>query len=171
MEPLDRLNDAEWLRFVQRAAALPDAPEAWVRAAIEQGPRALAGRPGAMLRRLAAVLAFDSWAVPTLAAGTRALPSEVRHLLYRAGACDVDLRVAPAAGRFVLAGQLLGPDATGVVALSADDDAAAPRVASFDRLGEFHFDDLARGRYRLVLRFGQDEIALPPIEVGGREAA
>ncbi len=71
MKPIDQLSDDEFARLVQRAAALPDAPPALLRAAIGQWqsaqPSLLETAARAILRRVAAALTFDSWAAGSLA--------------------------------------------------------------------------------------------------------
>jgi hypothetical protein len=171
MKPIDQLTDEELALLAQRAAALPDAPPALLAAANalmpEPPPRAaLPGVARAATRLLAAALRFDSWAGAPLAFGMRALPADTRHLLFSAMGRDIDLRITPAEERFALAGQILGPDESGRVELSGA--GVAKRVAAIDDLGEFRLDGIDRGTYLLTLRMGNDEIALPPIEVGGR---
>jgi hypothetical protein len=172
MKPIHDLSDDEWLQLVQRAAALPDAPEALIRAALDLWPArqpSAVARAATTLRRVVAVLSFDSWAAPAVAAGMRALPSEVRQLLFTAMGRDIDLRIAPQGGRFALAGQVLGPDETGSLELAGSaGEASAALGAEIDALGEFRLDGVGRGTYRLTLRVGGDEIVLPPIEVGAR---
>jgi hypothetical protein len=172
MKPIHSLSDDKWFQLVQRAAALPDVPESLVRAALKLWP---ADRLPAMARaaepqrRLAAVLSFDSWAAPAVAAGMRAMPSDVRHLLFTATGRDIDLRIEPVDGRFALVGQVLGPDETGSLELVRRvDERSAPQVAKLDELGEFRLDGVSRGTYQLTLRLGDDEIVLPLIEVGAQ---
>lgn len=179
MKPIHRLTDDELAQLAAQAAALPDAPPALLRAAEALMPAAPPPRTsatpvaaGAALARaatrlLAAALRFDSWAPAPLALGMRALPAETRHLLFSAMGRDIDLRVTPAEDRFALVGQILGPDESGRVELRGCDGTSL-RVAPIDELGEFRLDDVDRGTYLLTLRMGEDEIALPPIEVGGR---
>ena len=114
MASIPELSETEWQALVQRALAMPDAPPERVQRALDLwrlhglGPRE---RPG--LRRWAAVLQFDSWAGAAVAAGMRALPSEVRQLVFSAEGCDIDLRVAPGPHGFALSGQLLGVEGAG----------------------------------------------------------
>ena len=176
MKPIDSLNDDEFTHLVQRAVALPDAPPFLVRAAIGLWPAApataLKDVAQAAVRLVAAVLSFDSWARPPVALGLRAVASDTRHLLFSAMGRDIDLRISPAAGHFALTGQILGPDTTGVVELVTQSGdrggASTARIAPLDDLGEFRLDGVHGGTYRLFLRMGCDEIALPPIEVGLR---
>ena len=44
-------------------------------------------------RLVQAVLSFDSWAQPVLAAGVRSGATDTRHLLFNAQGRDVDLRI------------------------------------------------------------------------------
>lgn len=178
MKPLSDLADDEFDRLLHRAVALPDAPPALLQAAIglfAASPLAPPAHPGlqvlaqAALRQVMAVLSFDSWAVAPLASGLRTLRAETRHLLFSAMGRDIDLRIAPAADHFVLTGQVLGPDEAGEVALwplGTDGPVDAAARTMLDALGEFRLEGVAAGRYRLGLRVGGDDIALPPIEVG-----
>ena len=174
MKPVDQLSDDEFAQLVQRAVALPDAPPALIRAAIGQWgaaqPSLLQTAAKAIVNRVAAALTFDSWAAGSLAFGVRAVPSDTRHLLFTAKGRDIDIRIAPAAGHFAVTGQILGPDESGVVELaraSGDDDGAATaQAAALDDMGEFRLEGIRRGTYVLTLRLGEDEIVLPPIDVG-----
>ena len=176
MKPVDSVSDDELARIAQRAAALPDPPPALLRAALDLWPTtasSLANAIRAGLRLITAALSFDSWAAGGLAAaGVRGGAAEVRHLLFAAQGRDIDLRISPNATVFALAGQILGPDEAGIVALEpvARDAAApvAPRLVALDEFGEFRFDEVAGGTYLLTLRVGSDEIELPPLHVGVR---
>ncbi len=169
----DDPSDQVFGRHVARAVReLPDAPEALQRSAIALFPAAsalgaLKSLAQAVVTQVSAVLAFDSWAAPAMAAGMRSGRSATRHLLFSAQGRDIDLRIAPEAGAFALAGQILGPDETGRVELVADADAGAPaRVVPLDALGEFRIEGLPRGSYRLTLQLGSERVVLPPLELG-----
>ncbi|MFO1219220.1 MAG: hypothetical protein U1E89_12665 [Burkholderiaceae bacterium] len=177
MKPISQLNDDEFERQLQRAAAMPDAPATWVKRAIDRMvPAAAVARQPTLegaLRRLAALLSFDSWALQPMAAGVRSVPAQTRHLLFSSQGRDIDLRITPSDGDYALTGQILGPDDTGTVELShaaAQETCteAAVQSAPLDELGEFRLEGVPRGTYRLTLRVGRDEIALPPIAVGER---
>lgn len=170
MKPIDQLSDDEWLALVRRAIAMPDAPPHMTQRALEiwRQHRPLQPAPRRQ-RRWVAVLSFDSWAISPLAAGMRALPSEVRQLLFSAQGRDIDLRVAPLNQGFALSGQLLGPFAEGHIEIAAPDSGgqvALRRSVPLDALGEFRIDGVPRGTYLITVRLGEDEIALPPIDVG-----
>jgi hypothetical protein len=175
MKPIDQLSDAEFEHLARRAVALPDAPARLVQAALalftarSTLARAgdMAGAATALLRQLVARLSFDSWAPQALPAGVRSVPSDARHMVFSALGRDIDLRIVPSAGHFVLTGQILGPDEAGTVEVVSDTGPAqAPRLAALDSLGEFRLDGVPGGRYVLTLHLGGDQVLLPPIEVG-----
>jgi len=175
MTPLNQLTDDEFAHRLHSAVqALPDAPEQMQRAALglwptsapaSQAAGALKALVGGMAQHVLAALTFDSWAAaPATALGMRSLRSATRHLLYNAQGRDIDLRVSAASGAFALAGQVLGPDESGVVTLTPQ--AGEPLTATLDALGEFRIDGVPAGNYRLTLHLGGDEIQLPPLDVG-----
>ena len=175
MKSIDRLSDEELTDLAAAASRLPDAPTEWVDAAmalwkVAPRPAERATAP-TLLTRIAAALSFDSWATPPLALGMRSMALDTRHLLYSAQGRDIDVRVTPAADRFSLAGQILGPDETGEVELAGTGEGASATgtwITKLDSLGEFRLDGLDRGTYQLTLRMGGDEIVLPPIVIGER---
>lgn len=177
MKPLDSLTDDEFDRELRRAvSSLPDAPDTLQRAALDLFPAtaktslmdAAAQVVKAVQQKLQAVLTFDSWATPALAAGMRSTASSTRYLLYSVKGRDIDLRITPSAAGFEVAGQVLGPDETGQVELRAAAEGAGAQVTSMDDMGEFRLDGVRRGSYVFTLRVGADEIVLPPVEVGDR---
>jgi hypothetical protein len=166
MKPLDQLPDDDFERLMHEAVSLPDAPPALLHRAVELWTALPAGNAlQRALRQVAARLSFDSWNAPALAAGVRAPRSATRHLLYSAEGRDIDLRITPSGETFTLAGQILGPDETGLVELAKT--AGAERLqAAVDALGEFRIEAVVAGDYALTLRLGTDEIALPALRVG-----
>ena len=175
MKRIDHLSEDEFAQLVQRAIALPDAPAALLRAAIDQWqppqPSMLQSAAQAIIRRAVAALTFDSWSAGTLAFGVRSVPSDTRHLLYSAMGRDIDVRVTPSASHFSMTGQVLGQDEAGDVELASaagDGDTAGAKVTQLDTMGEFRFEGIPGGSYVLTLRFGDEEIALPPIDLGER---
>lgn len=174
MNPANDLPEEEWLALVREALSIGDAPPSSVRGALElwrtHGPRRHA--PDAP-RRWVAVLSSDTWAVAPQALGLRALPSDVRHMLFAADERDVDVRIAPQAEGFAVSGQHLGPDAGGSVELSwvaGGKPVPAPLGSALNDMGEFRFDGVEPGTYLLTLRIGSDEIVLPPFDVGSPAA-
>ena len=167
MKPIERLTDDEWQSLVSRALSMPDAPPDLVQRALELWhvhapiPPSQSG-----LQQWLAVLLFDSWAGGPVAAGMRALPSEVRQLIFSAPDCDVDLRVSPSPEGYELSGQLLGPSITGSVELRSAEPGSMRRRAALDASGEFRVTDLSSGRYLISVRMGSGEVELPPIDIG-----
>jgi hypothetical protein len=179
MKTTHHLSDAEFSQEMRRALrALPDAPLHLQRAATALWPAAGAGAQllsaaqsmvqGA-LTQIAAVLSFDSWAVPAMAQGMRSLRSPTRHLLFSAQGRDIDLRISPAAEAFVLAGQILGPDEEGAVQLVPVQSDLPTRAVRLDTMGEFRIEGLTAGTYNLSLYMGGDTIVLPALEVGAAD--
>lgn len=135
-----------------------------------------------LLSRISAALRFDSALMPAAATlGVRSGGQAPRQLLFTANGRDVDLRVTRSNGHHDLRGQVLGPDQSGTVLLMrADAPAAVPAGAagtaddagwqvwtSLDPLGEFSFEGIAVGRYRMVLLLPDAEVDLPAFDIGG----
>ena len=179
MKPIDQLSDDEWAALLRHALSQPDAPAHLVQQALDlwrrRPPAAAPGTP--LLARFVAALAFDSWSVQPLAAGMRALPSQVRQLLFTAEACDIDLRVAPAGTAYELSGQLLGAPEVLPASLAGRVEVrpfgrGEPTLyaAALDDCAEFRFPGLVRGTYQVTLHLDRGEIALPLVEIGPRRA-
>ena len=181
MKPIATLSDEEFADLLHAAVALPDAPPALLRSAIamfrdaQPSPlMAAAAAAAGVLQRIRAVLTFDSWATGPAALGLRSMPaqSESRHMLFSAAGRDIDLRIISSANSYVLAGQILGPDETGLIELSINthQPEAAPilRTTTLDDLGAFHLDSVNAGTYWMTLKLGNDAVELPPIQVGSR---
>lgn len=166
MKPLQSLPDEDFEHLLRHAVALPDAPPALVHRALSLWKTELrTGVAQSLLRRIAAVLSFDSWAMPAAAAGVRSGAAETRHLLYSAQGRDIDLRITRHGAGYSLAGQVLGPDEAGQVELAPAAGGAA-RSTLVDALGEFRIEGVGAGDYVLTLRLGGDEILLPAVWVG-----
>lgn len=169
MTPEHPLSDDALAALAHRARlALPDAPPALVRAAVSLWQAQAPTVPlAAALRRVAAVLRFDSWALPPQALGMRGVADDSRHLLFSAEGRDVDLRITrQPGGGWSLAGQVLGPDETGRILLQPADGQADGHRASLDGLGEFHLDGVAAGAWRLSLETTDALVVLPDIDLG-----
>lgn len=175
-EPLPS-DDALALLAHRARQALPDAPPALLHAAIglwQAAPVVPVSAPlAAALRKVAAVLRFDSWALPPQALGMRGVAADSRHLLFSAEGRDVDLRITrEPGGGWSLAGQVLGPDETGhILLLPADGDSGAGHRTRLDPLGEFRLDGVAPGQWCLSLETADQIVALPAIDVGGSRPA
>ena len=171
MKPIAQLTDDELLGALRRAEReLPVPPAALTRAAMALWPAAgpsLVQRATAALRRWHAELAFDSWASPAPAMGMRSLRSPIRHLLFSVEGRDIDLRIVPGQGSYSVAGQVLGPDGAGAVALRADEAGAeSAHSAALDELGGFRIEGVAPRAYVMTLVVGDDETVLPRFDIG-----
>lgn len=119
--------------------------------------------PPSLLRRLLATLSFDSGWVPMPALGTRGAGARQRQMLFTVDALDLDLRITPQPdGGYVLGGQVLGPETRVALTLAS---AAGTQSCTPDTLGEFRFLAVPGGECRLVLRHGDAEVELPPIDL------
>ena len=180
MQSLLSLSDDELVALSRRAIAMPQAPAALVNSAIGLW-KPQANRPGlassaavalGWLQQVIATLTFDSAATPGLALGMRSAASDTRHLLFAAEGRDIDLRISAEGDAFRLAGQVLGPDESGSLSLTpladhtANASAADTHSTTLDTLGAFQFSGIAAGRYRLALVVGNQQILLPPLDVG-----
>ena len=125
-----------------------------------------------LIQRIVAVLTSDSWAglTPVGVRGETAAPE--RHLAFSSEATDLVLDISPAPrGRFRIDGQVLPntavPDTESddifYVQVLADDFEAA--ITLCDEIGEFTFEDLAPGTYRLVVGTDRAEIIVEPVEL------
>ena len=180
MKPIKSLTDDELAGLVKGAAALPDAPAALVKSAIglwqaahpATAPATLAAGGNSLLHKIRAVLTFDSWSTAPAALGLRSMPSQTRHMMFSAQGRDIDLRIVSSAESFVLAGQILGPDETGLIELAVDTTsehaAQTLRTTTLDELGAFRLDNVHAGTYWMTLKLAGDAVELPPIDVGDR---
>ncbi|MCU0969107.1 MAG: hypothetical protein MUF03_09855 [Rubrivivax sp.] len=163
MPPSD--DDAALEDALRRSRTLADAPEPLVRRAIDlfaARARATPAPAAGLRRRLVAALAFDSMGAPGLAFGLRSDAAATRQLLYSADGRDIDVRVAGVGGgRWRIAGQVLGPDASGFARLR--DAAGNRREAAWNEVSEFAFDDVEPGDWVLELSGGDWEVELPPL--------
>ena len=172
MTPPNGPADDDLERVIRRALQLPDAPADLVRRATGLWPTARPNLQTAatFLRRIAAVLSFDSAASSQLAFGVRSAKGGTRHLLFTAQERDIDVRVNSDSVGFAITGQVLGPDLSGTVELQPEPETdmqpGETRRVELDDLGEFRIDGLEAGRYVLKLLMPATEIVLPAIEVG-----
>jgi hypothetical protein len=167
-EPAE-LTDAEIERGLRSARQLEHAPEHVIQRALAQWQaRPQAQDAPGLLQRVRAALSFDSAGVSPLAFGARTVGGTTRQLLFSAAGHDIDLRISAAsndpAGPWSLMGQVLGPQAQGMVAL-IDTQGRSLGESALSELGEFRLPAVAPGRYIVRLRIGQREIELPEVEL------
>jgi len=162
-------SDEQLEQWLRASRTLEDAPAWLVERVIAQGPSMLPATtpqptPGEVLRRVLARLVSDTGAVPALALGLRSSAPVMRHLMYAAEGCDIDLRVVPAgpAGGWVLSGQVLGPEFHGEVRLLGD---GIDQRAPLDDSAEFRFGPVPAGRWQLMLIGSDLQIELPTLDI------
>ncbi len=170
MKTLSELNDDELSAELNQSRHLHDAPEAVIQRSIDLFTSRQRVPPApSLLQRVLAVLDFDSAGLllPTL--GVRGSASSSRQMLFTAEGRDIDLRIASAegspsrdGGRWVIFGQLLGPDREGQVELSCADGV---RQVALDEMLEFRFDQVPGGSIRLALHLAGLVIELPAVDV------
>jgi hypothetical protein len=120
--------------------------------------RAAESKPS-LLRRILATLAVDGPGL-TPAYGLRSGQSGERTMLFTAEEHDVQVTVRQSDGTWWFAGQVLGPDAEGEVALTGSGTALR---SGLNDMCEFAFPPVPAGTYSLSLRLAEAEIVLPDI--------
>jgi hypothetical protein len=162
-------DDATLESLLRQSRQLQDAPEAVIQRAIDIAAASAAapqlpaqGAPARALRRLVAVLGFDSAGPPAVAAGMRSAGAGTRQLLYSTEGRDVDLRIAraPDGHHWQLSGQVLGPDAVGTARLQIGDRV---HERPWSEWSEFQFDQVPPGEAVLTLCSDGWEMELPPL--------
>lgn len=116
----------------------------------------------APMRRIVAVLT-QAPSRPSLALGFRSGATDNRQLLYRADDYDLDVRLSGSAGRWTIAGQVLGPVTGGQIRLSS---ATGAIETTLNALAEFSFTNLLADHYQLILTTNTVEIEINNLEVG-----
>jgi hypothetical protein len=168
--PLDGPPAAPLERLLHDSRKLDEAPEQLIQRAIglwQPRPLAQPAEPATVraLRRLVAVLSFDSGTASAAALGLRSGALPTRQMLFSAEGHDVDLRLQPlAAGLWKVSGQVLGPDTAGSAELRPAGEAI--QQLAWSPLAEFSFEPVAGGACRLVLRGGDWEIDIPDLPLG-----
>lgn len=86
-----------------------------------------------------------------------------RQLLFDAGDFDIELRIAAVGAQWTVAGQLFGPEITGVAQLRGP---ASGADVALSPLGEFVLPPLPSGTYAFVLRLEDLELEIPELQLG-----
>lgn len=178
MKPLHDLSDDDLTRALGASRALDEPPADVVDRAIglfrsaRTAARPATDLPAAVtsaLRRLVAVLSFDSAGADGLAFGMRSSAGAVRQLLFTVEGHDIDLRVTPGTTpqTFAVSGQVLGPEAAGRVRLESlrADAPVPPSDVALDEWGEFVLPAVPPGPYRVTLLLADAAIELPPLDI------
>ncbi|NJK78746.1 MAG: hypothetical protein HC876_12245 [Chloroflexaceae bacterium] len=149
---------------LMRGDSLEAAPAAVIKRAVHLFQPAQPGTVADVLRRIVAVLRFDSLHTP-LAMGVRQAHATERQLMYTAEDYDVDIRIASTDTRWRVAGQLLGPNegAAGTVELIGP---TGKVQTILNELSEFTFPSVERGRYTLFVRRVDVGIVIAGLEIG-----
>jgi hypothetical protein len=114
-----------------------------------------------LLKRLFAALKFDSF-VGSPAYGVRAERRETRHLLFEAGRHELDIRITPAEGGVMVAGQVLGPGAGGTVELRTSEHV---EIAQLNAMLEFSLPVVPAGKYEMIFQIPDVEVVISEIEL------
>ena len=123
--------------------------------------RAAVREPSA-LRRLLAVLSFDSAQLAPAYGVRSAQTGAARQMLYSAGDADLDLRVSQEADGWVVSGQWLGENARGRVELLG---AERTESAALNEQCEFALPPVPEGTYALRLRLKDAEVEVFGLEL------
>ena len=153
--------DAELAARLRAALCDPAPPQAVLARAIARD--GALRRAAAALRRLIAEPVLDAGAGFGAIAGVRSAGSLPRQLLFRAEACEVDIRVQALGSSWVLAGQVLGAPEARLVVLSG---AGSERVVELGPTAEFSFVDVTAATYDLTVRTPEVDIVVPGLKVG-----
>lgn len=146
---------------MMRADTTEDAPRYAIAGALSSFRSRAIAKPSA-LQRLVAALTFDSLqAAPAM--GVRAGARAERQLVFSAGENQVHLQLTPAAGDWVVSGQVLGECEGGTVELSG---APGTVKVALNDLCEFTLPPLAGGSYALVVRLAEVEMEIPELKLG-----
>ncbi len=156
-----QLSRLSHLMNVMRYDTAPDAPRDLVQNALNLfGPRRSEAKPS-LVQRVMAVLSFDSRQLSP-AFGVRSGQSVARQLLFSVGEQDLDLRVAPDDGAWVVSGQVLGDCTSGEVVLRSE---SVSESAPLNELCEFTLPRVPSGKYSLLISFSGTEIEVPEFEL------
>lgn len=154
------------LTALMRADTSGDAPAELVASVVRmfRARRARDEQPG-LLRRLVAVLTFDSSGLQPAFGVRSGQAAPARQMLFSAGDFDVDLRLAPGGEGWTVSGQVLGPCQGGEVELVDAEGATAAR-ATLNNLCEFTLlPPTPDGAYALRLRLDGAEVEIPELSL------
>jgi hypothetical protein len=168
--PAPNTSDAAIERALRASRDLEDAPEHVIQRALLAAwqPRRPPRTPSSVLQRVLAALTFDSAGASPLAFGMRSAGGTTRQMLLSAHGHDIDLRISPSgdppSDHWLLSGQLLGPEAQGVVLLT-DAQGRTAGESALNEWGEFRLPPVSGGEYTVTVRLAYREIVLPAVLV------
>ena len=162
-----KLERVEQVVGLMRTDEGVDAPPALISQAVNLF-RARAARDAStspsLARRILGALSFDSLQMSP-AYGVRSGQAGARQLLYSAGENDLDLRVTESGGGWVIAGQVLGANCAGLKGEVELQGASHASRTELNDQCEFRLPPVAAGSYQLLVRFGDDLIEIPELEL------
>lgn len=160
-----KLGRLEQVVGLMRADEGLDAPPALVSQAINLfRARAVREASPSLTRRILAALSFDSLQMSP-AYGVRSGQAAARQMLFSAGDNDLDLRVTRSGEGWVIAGQVLGANCAGLKGSVELQGAGRTSGAELNDQCEFRLPPVGAGSYRLRVRFGDDLIEIPELEL------
>jgi len=115
----------------------------------------------------ATTLRYPQSPFPFVARMPEALEPACRVMFTFDATHGVDLRLQARGSTYRVCGQVLGPEEPGAVELASDvDGSRLAHVAPLDGGGEFHIHGVRPGRYVLTLHLLDDDVELPPFDIG-----
>lgn len=118
--------------------------------------------PLGVQQRLPAALRFDSWRT-LQPLGVRGGARSERLLLFNAEGFDFDVRITRSGEVWTVAGQVLGPEQGGQVALQG---ASGTVQGVLNELSEFKLSPVSPGTYTLIVQLSSTEVEITGLEVG-----
>jgi hypothetical protein len=155
------LTQLDRLVQLMRSDKSEDAPSYVINRALRLMRQPAPAQQMSGLRRLLALVQFDSYTQP-FAAGVRSGPDAVRQMLFVAEDTELDLRIVPESGQWRISGQVLGTDTEGSITLAGSE---AHHEVALNELSEFQLPLVNKGAYSLILRTGVHEI-VAEMEIG-----
>ncbi|HEX8708780.1 MAG TPA: hypothetical protein VF723_11100 [Pyrinomonadaceae bacterium] len=140
-----------------------DAPAGLVSSAVNLFRARSASQRPSLSRRLMATLSFDSLQMSPAYGVRSGQQAGARQLIYNAGECDLDLRVARSGEAWAVSGQVLGREcAGGRVELEGESREAR---TDLNAQCEFTIPAVPSGSYRLRLCLRDLEVEIPQLEL------
>lgn len=116
-----------------------------------------------LVKKIAAILQMEITPNRPALGERSASTSKVRQMLFRADENAIDLRIEPSKKGFTIRGQVLGEGFAGAE-ITLTDDVKKHETRTSDT-GEFQFENVAAGRYELVIRGDRAEISLRAVDI------
>lgn len=160
-----KLARVEHLIGLMRTDTAEDAPPHVFQHAIDLFRLRTIARPSTsdLRRRILASLQFNS-RVSAPAFGVRSGKPGAQQLLFHAEKYQIDLRIAPAGGAWLVSGQVLGGDTANWTAVLQD--TTGIRQTDFNALSEFMLEPVKEGTYKLILNLTNLDLEIEEIRIG-----